>query len=1508
LARPEEREFVRSAFKPETDPIIRTMVNAANEYVRIQQQAQTALIAQQQNGAKILIENLPNAAQEFRRIIVQSANEAAASLSQDDRIRRFSGGGVLDPLLAGNIASPGNLGELVRGGGGAEFNVPILRNTLSQLNFNNDALQKLVSNRAFTGTESNFEILLAANKLDEIRNAIKEGSFNIDLNTFEKLLSQKTVSFNQNAIDSLIKSGAIHVKLEGLSKLQRLPEDIAENIRTQLQIMINEYRNFVFQQRNPVARKNGGLIYANEGRFVNFQPRGTDTIPAMLTPGEFVVNARATAKNLPLLKAINDGAKGYSSGGIVYLQRGGRPDIDELGRFNTGNDTSSTNNNAVVNQPLTRQQILDQRKTQYQAMKDARRAAFESTSVGARIKQNREKRQEEKESRLDSRRDEIEDYLSEGKLIESGNNKYKYRLRDGSYSGDTSLSAAVSSLRKNKKQKERDTELLYEYELVDLPVSPDDVLGDFGREEVPIERQLNNEQRSRLELLDKGRKLANEAGWNLFLNDFPIGDGAGWGFTRSLSEQERIAFDTYVQYKKDKFARETETSLKEKKEEEEALRKAKMESDYAASLAKARVESEARQAELMTATKAQKQKDQELRDNAVKKFNTIYPDIGNKDLYSIIQKYGEDDDFDMMLNERNNLSGNKLSEARIQEIIDRASTAYQNNKKEQEDLFIQREQAKKQLAEQQQAILLRQEEQRIATIAKDNNLFIDPLTGSVGGVSILEIEDLKKELRRYDKRNTRTGQSITVGEEWKKLEDLEKAIIFTKNIASETKRQRISDTEGRYSELKMKADKDQLKGSDAIEYARLARERGISWKDLPGASFRTDQIIREESIASQFAARDKVLSGDETLEPDLKTAMDLRKQIDTREVKEFQDREVTSITPGGLLIAGSMITGDMLGGGGGNITDEMVRNYGSFEIPWDPEAGRSFRTPGLATLIDLAADATNFAPGLPAGAGRAAKGLSRAAQASRRSRTGVGSLLRDMVQLDDAGLSRPQRISRSRAVGSGRKASGPIDQYTGQVMPYENDAALRNLATTPEARKKLLEQQRLALLEEKMRYDSQVAKNKKFDENWWHNEGELPQAKLFLERPTNAPREEAIADFLIQENRAESLGFVDGLSPMQQSMMQNTPSSSAAMSVTPKPSVGDKPVSVVSSSATTSTSVPTVPRGEIPRRSLIEMAGGEEAFNTPSIVAAARAEEDAIRKAMTSSRGVPQTRVEVIENYNPMTRSSSIKERATLGAVQRLMEDKPDITAQQISQLLGVDPAFIQQYMLGNIPVQGFVNGGIVYANKGTMIPYSPRGTDTVPAMLTPGEFVVNRKAAQQNLGLLKSINSGGAQYLNKGGVVQYLQNGGSVNGGAAGINFNEFSSAVASFGTYVSILQDSFSQIQNLDFGVFKTSVDSLISSFAALNGPANLFNNAAIAFGNNITSITTAINALANIPNTINIAGRIDIPTNITVSLEGNTGDLSLEIKKDILNAVANALSQNNPGINVDKLREQP
>ena len=59
--------------------------------------------------------------------------------------------------------------------------------------------------------------------------------------------------------------------------------------------------------------------------------------------------------------------------------------------------------------------------------------------------------------------------------------------------------------------------------------------------------------------------------------------------------------------------------------------------------------------------------------------------------------------------------------------------------------------------------------------------------------------------------------------------------------------------------------------------------------------------------------------------------------------------------------------------------------------------------------------------------------------------------------------------------------------------------------------------------------------------------------------------------------------------------------------------------------------------------------------------------------------------------------------------------------------------------------------------NSGGSIPGSGN-TDTVPAMLTPGEFVINKDATKENLGLLKEINSGGIKGYNQGGKISGVQ------------------------------------------------------------------------------------------------------------------------------------------------------
>ena len=105
---------------------------------------------------------------------------------------------------------------------------------------------------------------------------------------------------------------------------------------------------------------------------------------------------------------------------------------------------------------------------------------------------------------------------------------------------------------------------------------------------------------------------------------------------------------------------------------------------------------------------------------------------------------------------------------------------------------------------------------------------------------------------------------------------------------------------------------------------------------------------------------------------------------------------------------------------------------------------------------------------------------------------------------------------------------------------------------------------------------------------------------------------------------------------------------------------------------------------------------------------------------------------------------------------------------------------------------------------------FVPRGTDTVPAMLTPGEFVVNRGAVQRgnNLQILRAMNSGGGASapgaMSGGGVVRYYQDGGAVDGGGA--------------------LASVIPNLQNV-FSDFAATVDKLVSTkFQVALDPTNI------------------------------------------------------------------------------------
>lgn len=92
-----------------------------------------------------------------------------------------------------------------------------------------------------------------------------------------------------------------------------------------------------------------------------------------------------------------------------------------------------------------------------------------------------------------------------------------------------------------------------------------------------------------------------------------------------------------------------------------------------------------------------------------------------------------------------------------------------------------------------------------------------------------------------------------------------------------------------------------------------------------------------------------------------------------------------------------------------------------------------------------------------------------------------------------------------------------------------------------------------------------------------------------------------------------------------------------------------------------------------------------------------------------------------------------------------------------------IQQAASQTRVPGGGQTQGFADGGLVnyFAEGG----FAPKGTDTIPAMLSPGEFVVNANATRQFYSQLVAINSGRSPiYRAEGGPTNHVTFSGDIN------------------------------------------------------------------------------------------------------------------------------------------------
>lgn len=138
----------------------------------------------------------------------------------------------------------------------------------------------------------NFDTLNDENKLAQIKELLAQLN---NVKPYEDLLTNGR------------KLADVIIDLTGRVKALKTEVDTLEASRTQAKTNLD----------NTLNKANGGIIYRSSGGPA-FRPRGTDTVPAMLTPGEYVMRKEAVDK---IGKNNLDKMNYFADGGLVGLRK-----------------------------------------------------------------------------------------------------------------------------------------------------------------------------------------------------------------------------------------------------------------------------------------------------------------------------------------------------------------------------------------------------------------------------------------------------------------------------------------------------------------------------------------------------------------------------------------------------------------------------------------------------------------------------------------------------------------------------------------------------------------------------------------------------------------------------------------------------------------------------------------------------------------------------------------------------------------------------------------------------------------------------------------------------------------------------------------------------------------------------------------------------------------------------------------------------------------------------------
>jgi TP901 family phage tail tape measure protein len=1377
------------------------------------------------------------------------------------------------------------------------------------------------------------------------------------------------------------------------------------------------------------GKANGGLIYASRGKYVNFQPKGTDTVPAMLTPGEFVVNAKATKKNLGLLKSINNSSKGYSKGGVVYLAGGGyiKPDgsigtsvdeeiqkiLESIAGFDKYTESLIIQLSNTYPTPISpdKEEELKKRIGRIREERETEKAKeYGTTLENLRNKQNYEISEYRSNQGLSpADKKQIEDKVEQSLPLVIAPSEREAKKKELIDAEEKKLkNAATAYVASKDAADQRNADLIARRE---AEKTPKEKLAEARKAEMQRRKDAfaAEKQARRQAFLQNNPAVRKQEAREFFRRHRGYEEAIQWWNTIGRWEQGRSADGSYIPDDVEKRYKQSEQYRREqadstariaaqsksdnadyetrKKLNEERVKNANEEMAGRVYFPRLKLDSGV---DYKSATPAEIYQDLKNKNKQPSGFESLN-DVQKEKTSSYIDKWMSD--YEAKLRQEQEEKAKEAANAERKAITERTlGTPEEQAARARQMAQIDAEQRKR-----QEQVLDNRIKHNLRPIdyGYDN---INSLTGSqmdeqrkagrgpgtpLPFVSPSEFlversrKDSEERQRRDDearsKTNPKTGKPFRDAAEqagveaglafdaqrrleqeeakrkrdfdsggWKQNPDLvaRHQQAMTDLIARFTTDPKFKDYNYNYdiTDYVTKRLEDRYANTHPDRFAKitdselisLGRTAGLDYKPSEAAKAglnkererRFNQSVGGRAINAVAGTANVVGAIGTSGAGIIRTAagiiglglgvgVGVGELVAGRKTKYGESIIDSSIAQmniglGDTQLAGSRVGNTLFGGSVSMAPVYKAEEERLLRVRKETLDKEAKKTEGLYTISD--ADAALLARNFEGYTG----GMQITPEEAK-TLFGPEYVFRGLSNITDVAGAAATDLPVAKGSGRGAAAAGQ------QVAAGARAAGQQAAAATTAAGKRVA--------------------------------AGIERVADALPTPPSAVSQSPgyqFAQRVAAEQEAAAAAFAKTPEGMRQAALQrlaeraNIPQATTPVDfttgvpspITARKATGSATVSTQRSAAKTAQEAAERQRaqryGEQPRYDITEDMGpitSEEyaQYHRLSMRAAGATE------GTTTTATIPRkTSARVVTGSLAAGIGVGLSGSAYFADINRqqdtiqfLTEAGVDVpsdarSAEELRKKIEDSRRAVNKY-----------RGGVIYASKGKLIPYSPKGTDTVPAMLTPGEFVINRKAAKQNMGLLKAINNGQTitpKRFNKGGFVkvQYHANDpmvtspSSSNGGVSSISvdtssldtaFSNFQTYVGSFGTEIGKFVDGASKINGLADAISSLGRIDLAGPASVLNLAATSIKDAAGLLQGQIgpfsSSVTELASVISRIPPTITLTAQGSIPVNgsITVILDGESiGELSEanagKVQNSVFDRIALAINQATAG----------